>query len=169
MSESGSERRRRLINLGELIALGALIVSALGVWISWKGGDDHQPTRVIEQRTPVPLVLRAKRVDDGERLEISPVEDSHALEAATLKLPGGSAIEIGSDGELNADDVQSALKGHDNEAKDQTLSVPVKVSAKYVEAGKDRSANGAYTLRYVWKGGGLFGDRRIRLVGLSKG
>jgi hypothetical protein len=41
MSESESERRRRLrwITLGELIAIAALIVSALGVWISYKSGD----------------------------------------------------------------------------------------------------------------------------------
>ena len=31
MSESESERRRRLVTLGELIALAALIVSAVGV------------------------------------------------------------------------------------------------------------------------------------------
>ena len=169
MKETESERRRRLINLGELIALAALIVSALGVWISWKGSNDHQPTAVVEQRTSVPLVLRAKRTDDGQQLEISPVEESHALESVTLKLPGGSAIEVGSDGELNADDVQSALKARDKEPEDRTLSVPVKVAAKYVEAGKDRNASGTYTLRYMWKGGGLFGGRRIRLVGLSKG
>jgi hypothetical protein len=35
MSESESDRtRRRWITVGELIALAALVVSALGVWIS---------------------------------------------------------------------------------------------------------------------------------------
>ena len=37
MSESPSERRRRLINLGELIALAALIVSAVGVIVDRSG------------------------------------------------------------------------------------------------------------------------------------
>ena len=43
MSDSESARRRRWITLGELIALAALIVSALGVWISWKSsGQDRK-------------------------------------------------------------------------------------------------------------------------------
>ena len=168
MSESESERRRRLINVGELIALCALIVSAFGVWISWKNSDNNKPTRVVEQRTSVPLVLRGKREDDGSSLEISPVEASHALESLTITLPGASPIEVGSDGELQASDVQSALKGHDNDPKDRTLAVRARIDARYVEAGKDRKASGNYALRYMWKGGGLFGGRSLHLVGLSR-
>ena len=48
MSETESDRRRRRwINLGELIALAALLVSAAGVWISWKSGDHDNTTRVV--------------------------------------------------------------------------------------------------------------------------
>ena len=46
-----TRRRRRWITLGELIALAALIVSALGVWIAWKSSDQDKPTRVVEQRS----------------------------------------------------------------------------------------------------------------------
>ncbi len=165
MNES---ERRRWINLGELIALAALIVSALGVWIAWKSSNQDKPTRVVEQRTPVPLTLRAKREDDGERLAVSPVEDSQALESLTVTLPGASPIQVGSDGELAASDVQAALKGRDNEPKDRTLSVRARMDAHYVELGKDRTASGTYTLRYMWKGGGLFGGRSLHLVALSR-
>jgi len=168
MSETESERRRRLINLGELIALAALIVSAVGVWIAWKSSNQDKPTRVLEQRTPVPLTLRAKREDDGEKLAISPVDDSQALESLTVTLPGASPIQVGSDGELAASDVQAALKGRDNEPKDRTLSVRARMDAHYVELGKDRTASGTYTLRYMWKGGGLFGGRSLHLVALSR-
>jgi hypothetical protein len=160
--------RRRWITFGELIALAALIVSAVGVWIAWKSSDNDKPTRVVEQRQSIPLTLRGKREDDGTRLEISPVESSHALESLTVTLPGASPIEVGSDGELSASDVQSALKGHDNDPKDQTLSVRVRIDARYVEMGKERSGGGTYTLRYMWKGGGLFGGRSLHLVGLSR-
>jgi hypothetical protein len=160
--------RRRWITFGELIALAALIVSAVGVWIAWKSSDNDKPTRVVEQRQSIPLTLRGKREDDGTRLEISPVESSHALESLTVTLPGASPIEVGSDGELSANDVQSALKGHDNDPKDQTLSVRVGIDARYVEMGKERRGGGTYTLRYMWKGGGLFGGRSLHLVGLSR-
>ena len=169
MSETESERqRRRWITFGELIALAALIVSAIGVWISWKSSDHQGPTSVVEQRQPIPLTLRAKREGDGQALEISPVEPTHALESLTITLPGGAPIQVGSDGELQASDVQSALKGHDTDPKDRTLSLRVRIDAHYVEAGHDRRAAGSYTLRYMWKGGGLFGGRSLHLVGLSR-
>ena len=171
MSETESERqRRRWITVGELIALAALIVSALGVWISWKSSSQpDKPERVIEQRQPIPLTLRARRENDGERLEISPVESTHALQSLTITFPGASPISVGSDGELDASDVQSALKAHENEPKDRTLSVRARIETRYVEMGKDRHASGTYTLRYMWKGGGIFGGRNLHLVALSRG
>jgi hypothetical protein len=169
MSESESEwRRRRWITLGELIALAALIVSAIGVWISWKNSGDNKPAAVVEQHQPIPLTLRGRRESDGERLEISPVEPSHALESLTVTIPGASPIEVGSDGELDASDVENALKSHENEPKDRTLSIGVRIDARYVEAGKERRGGGAYVLRYMWKHGGLFGGRSLHLVGLSR-
>jgi len=170
MSETESERRRRRwINLGELIALAALIVSGFGVWISWKSSGDEKPTRIVEQRQSIPLTLRGRREDDGERLEISPVEPSHALESLTVTVPGASPIEVGSDGELQAREVEAALKNRENEPKDRTLSVRVRIDARYVEMGRDRHSSGTYTLRYMWKHGGLFGGRSLHLVGLSRG
>jgi hypothetical protein len=169
MSESESERSRRWINLGELIALGALIVSALGVWIAWKSSGDDKSATIVEQRQPIPLTLRAKAEDGGRKLEISPAEPSHVLESLKITLAGGSPIEVGSDGELDASEVQSALKGHDKDPKDRIIGIRVHIDARYVEAGKDRPGGGSYTLRYKWEGGGLFGGRSLRLVGLSKG
>ena len=168
MSDSESQRRRRWITLGELIALAALIVSAVGVWIAWKSSGQSETARVVEQRQPIPLTLRAKREDDGATLEISPVESSHALESMSVKIGSASPILVGSDGELQASDVQSALGNRDNEPKDRTLSTPIHVDARYVEMGKDRSSSGTYTLRYMWKGGGLFGGRSLHLVSLSR-
>jgi hypothetical protein len=168
MNETESQRRRRWITLGEMIALAALLVSAIGVWISWKSNGEKS-TRLVEQRQPIPLTLRAKREDDGRSLEISPVESSHALESLSVILPGASPIQVGSDGELAASDVESALKGHENEPKDHSFSVHARIDARYVEMGKDRRASSDYTLRYMWKGGGLFGGRSLHLIGLSHG
>lgn len=168
MSDSDSERRRRWITFGELIALAALIVSGLGVWISWKSSGEDKPTRIVEQRQSIPLTLRARREDDGGTLQISPVEPGHALESLKIAIPGALPIEVGSDGELSASDVESALKAHENEPKDKTLSLRVRIDARYVEAGKEKRSSGAYTLRYVWKGGGLFGGRSLRLIGLMR-
>lgn len=170
MNETESERRRRLINLGELIALAALIVSAIGVWVSWKNASDNgKRTEIVEQRPSIPLILRSRAEEDGQKLDISPVEPTHALESLTVSLPNAAAIQIGSDGELDSSDVEAALKGHDKEPKDKTLSIRAYVDAHYAEAGKDRRGRGPYILRYRWEGGGLFGGRSLRLVSLSRG
>ena len=160
--------RRKWINLGELIALAALMVSAVGVWIAWKGSQDDQPTRVVEQRSAVPLALRGSVGTEGRTLTILPADPSHALESLRITIKGASPIDVGSDGRLNASDVESALSGREKESKDATHSVPIRVDARYVEMGKDRRGGGAYVLRYKWEGGGLFGSRSLRLVSLSR-
>ena len=61
MNPTKSQRRRRWITIGEMIALLALIVSAVGVWISWKSNDREKPTRIVEQKQSIPLMLRARQ------------------------------------------------------------------------------------------------------------
>ena len=169
MSESPEARsRRRLINLGELIALAALIVSALGVWIAWKSSNPDKPTEVVEQRSAVPLALRATPDSDGRTLTIMPADPSHGLQSLKVTIKGASPIEVGSDGRLSANDVEAALQNREKEAKDVTHSVSVRIDARYVEAGTDRRGGGAYILRYKWEGGGLFGGRSLHLVGLAR-
>jgi len=158
--------RRRWINLGELVAIAALIVSAIGVWIAWKSSSEDKPTRVVEQRQPISLTLRGKPLDDGRRLEIAPVEASHALESLTVTIKGASPIEVGSDGDLEASSVEAVL---DDRKEDKGAhGVPVRIDARYVEMGKDRHGGGSYVLRYRWEGGGIFGGRSLRLTGLSR-
>lgn len=166
---SDDESRRRWINLGELIALAALIVSALGVWIAWKNSNQDRSARIIEQRSAIPLSLRATAERDGKALTILPADPSHGLESLTVTIRGASPIEIGSDGRLNASDIETALKQRQKDEKGVTYSVPVRIDAHYVEAGADRRGGGNYLLRYKWEGGGLFGSRSANLLSLSKG
>jgi hypothetical protein len=165
---SDEKTRRRWINIGELIALAALVVSALGVWIAWKSSSEDKPTRIVEQRSAVPLALRATADGDGRTLTIVPADPGHALESLTITIKGAPSIEVGGDGRLSASDVQSALSGREKESKDVTHSVPLRIDTRYVEAGVERRARGNYVLRYKWEGGGLFGGRSLRLLSLSK-
>jgi hypothetical protein len=168
MSESNPPPRRRWISLGELIALGALVISALGLWITWKATGDDKPTRLVEQRQAIPLTLRGKAEDDGRALEISPVEPSHALDSLRITIKGASPIELGGDGRLAASDLESVLKSRDPDEKG-AHRLPVRIDARYVEAGAERRGGGAYTIGYRWEGGGLFGGHSLRLTGLSRG
>ena len=169
MSETPEQRRRRLrwLTLGEVLAVVAVAISALGLWKTWDG-DQRPTTTVVEQRRPIALTLRGKAADDGRTLEISAVEQTHALQSLTIALPGKPAIDVGSDGQLAAGDVEAAL-GKTAEHARGTLRQPVRIKADYVEAGEMRHASGKYVLAYRWEGGGLFGGHSLRLTGLSRG
>jgi hypothetical protein len=157
--------RRRWISLGEVIAMAALIISALGLWITWNGSQKNEPTRIVEQKQSVPLVLRATVERDGRALAIEPVESSHALQSLALTFPGATPIEVGSDGRLEASAVQAAIQDADRKG---AKKVRVRIAARYVEAGTDRRSTGSYSLSYRWEGGGLFGGKSVRLTGLSR-
>jgi len=167
MSESPESKRSRLrwVTLGEAIAIAALILSGLGLWREWNKADD-KPVVVEKERATIPLALRGKVLDDGRSLEISPIEDSHALETLVIAAKG-TEIELGSDGDLSAGSVEDALGKADKDAKG-TQRLPVRITAKYVEAGADKSATGSYAISYKWEGSGLLGGKSLRLVGLSR-
>jgi hypothetical protein len=168
-TEAARKSRLRWVTLGEAIAIAALIVSAAGVWLSWKTTDtDKGPTTVVEKRQAVPLALRGKPSDDGRSLEISPVESEQALQSLNVVVAGSEAVDVGSDGELTASDLQNALG--DKAAKGKgTHRLRVRVDARYVEAGADKTATGNYVISYKWEGGGLLGGRSLRITGFSRG
>ena len=169
--QTEAQRRARLrwVTLGEAIAIAALIVSAAGVWISWKSGDENKgPTTVVEKRQAIPLALRGKPVEDGRTMEISPADSSHALQSLNIIVAGARAIDVGSDGELSASDLESALGDKAPDGKG-SQRVRVRVDAKYVDGGQDKTSTGDYVISYRWEGGGLLGGRSLRLTGFSRG
>ena len=167
-TEAKRKARLRWVTLGEAIALAALIISGIGVWLSWKGSSEEKgPTTIVERRQSIPLALRGRAQSDGRSLEIMPVEDSHALQSLTVAPQGVKPIELGSDGELSARDLQNALGESAPDGKG-THRARVRIAVRYVEAGADKSATGSYVITYRWEGGGLFGGRSLRLVSLSR-
>ena len=159
--------RRRWINLGEFVAVAGLVISALALWNSWSDekSDDRTSVVAIEKARAIPLALRGKVLDEGKAIVVTPVEGAHALDSATLTREGQS-VEIGSDGMLGARAVE-ALVG---KAKDEKAgAISVKVDARYIEAGRDKSGRGTYRIRYRWEGGCVFGGKELRLVGWSRG
>ena len=162
-TEGRKRSRLRWLTLGEAIAIAALILSGLGLWHEWNKREEAKV--VIEKPVSIPLALRGRVTDDGRRLEIQPVEDGHALQSLTITAVG-LKIELGSDGELSAGDLEGALGKPDGGEDRQRLRV--RIAARYVEAGADKTASGFYVLTYQWDGGGLLGGKSLRLVGLSR-
>jgi hypothetical protein len=166
ISETEAKKRSRLrwVTLGESIAIAALIISGLGLWREFTKPDE-KPV-VVEKTSSIPLTLRGRAQDEGRSLEITPVENSHALQSLAITT-GASKIELGSDGTLDAKTVENAL-GKSVEKDEAMHRLRVRIEAKYVEGGADKSATGSYMLAYRWEGGGFLGGRSLRLTGLSR-
>ena len=162
-SEARKRSRLRWVTLGEAIAIAALILSGLGLWHQWNKREEAKI--IVEKPAAIPLALRGRAIDDGRSLEIAPIEDSHALQSLTITAVG-LKIELGSDGELSASDLEEAIGKPPGGEERQSLRV--RIAARYVEAGADKTASGSYVLTYRWEGGGLLGGKSLRLVGLSR-
>ncbi|HEV2043875.1 MAG TPA: hypothetical protein VGR05_04265 [Sphingomicrobium sp.] len=163
-------RRRRRIALGEAIGLTALVISALGLWNSWRNGEDKPAAVVIDRAPkPVPLVLRGVIADDGKVIRLAPLEDSHALDTLTLTAaaPGKGTASFGSEPMLSAELVETWLPA--DSKREGTGGLTVNAVIKYVEAGENRTATERYRVAYQWKDGGLFGGKTVRLTGFSRG
>ena len=162
-SESKKRSRLRWVTLGEAIAIAALILSGLGLWHEWNKREESKV--IVEKPTSIPLALGGRVTNEGRNLEISPIEDSHALQSLTIAA-AGKKVETGSGGRLDSNDVESLVGDGDDTKGRQRL--PVRITARYVEAGADKTATGSYVITYRWEGGGLFGGRHIRLEDFSR-
>lgn len=170
MTETPEQRRRRLrwLTLGEIIAVIAVAISALGLWKTWH--DAPGKPVVVEKQTSVPLTLRGVARKDGRSLLVEPVEAGHSLDSASLAF-GSTKLELAGNAQLDAGDFERAIEKSDA-AKDERPGdglhrLALRVDARYVEAGQARHSVASYALVYRWEEGGLFGGRSLRLVGLS--
>ena len=170
MSETPEQRRRRLrwLTLGEIIAVIAVAISALGLWKTWQ--DEPEKPVLVEKQATVPLTLRGIARKDGRSLLVEPVEAGHSLDSASLAF-GSTKLELAGNAQLDARDFERAIEKSDSAKNEKPGAglhrLPLKIDARYVEAGQTRRSVANYALVYRWEEGGLFGGRSLRLVGLS--
>ena len=118
-------RRRRRIALGEAIGIAALVISALGLWNSWRNGDDKPAVVVDRAPKPIPLVLRGTVADDGKAIRLAPLEAGHALDSLTLtaRAPAKGTATFGSEPMLSAAMVET-LAARRRQARGQRQRSP---------------------------------------------
>jgi hypothetical protein len=159
--------RRRWIGFGETIGLAAVIISALGLWNSWRSDDREKPSPQAETKAAIPIAFRGRVEADGKAMIISPVEPGHSLESLTVKVTGKPEFSMGSDGRLTASDAQNLVGDPGKDPEPGSLST--RIEARYIEAGTLKRGGGRYRISYRWEDGGLFGRDKLRLTGLSLG
>lgn len=162
-------RRRRRIALGEAIGIAALLISALGLWNSWRQGDDKPAVVIDRAPKPIPIVLRGAIADDGKVINLAPIESSHALDQVVItpRPPAKGTATFGGDPMLSAAMIETWLPADGKREGSGTVVVDTMV--RYVEAGETRTANQRYRIDYMWKDGGVFSGKSVRLTAFSRG
>ena len=158
--------RRRWINLGEFVAVAGLVISGLALWNSWQRGNEKPAAPVaVERERRIPLALRGTIDDDGKQVTLAAIEPGHSVDSLTITAtgPATGTTSVGSGGTLSARDVETWFPKDAKREADGSLRLSV--TANYIEAGEDRTANQRYLLSYRWVDGGLFGGKSLRLTG----
>lgn len=177
--------RRRLISLGELVAVLAVLISALGLFNSWSERRQKDQERITSEQKAAAaerrataaagLLLRARPDKSGSRLDLSPAREEQVVQMQTLTFPaklGISPVETSGDARIEASWFTGNLKKARRAAKrpDETTGderLPVLIETVYVDGGETRRDRTLYDIGYAVREGGLFGGSQVELRGVS--
>ena len=168
MSDPSAPKPKRNVPVGEMVAVGGLVISALALWNSWRADDPASKSAAAAPAT-VPLALRGTIEDDGKAIRLAPVEPGHALETLTVTAPAPAdgTASYGSEPILAAATLEDWLP--ETVERKGTGALTLNVDARYIERGEIRTARQRYRVSYRWADGGLLGGRSLRLTGFRRG
>jgi len=184
MSETPRERaeaarvRRRWINLGELVAVLALVISALTLWNSYRerttNEAEHAQESAQSAKKATVLILKATADKDARTLTLAPHADEQAIQSQTIYFPaklGVSPTETSSDARIEKSWFESALvsarKAAGVEATPGDARVPVLIETHYLTDGDAHVDRALYEVGYVTTHS-LIGGTDVHLRGLSR-
>jgi hypothetical protein len=169
--------RRRWISLGEMLAVLAVGISAMTLYLNWSDKQDERADKASEGRQAsaraAKLVLNAKP-DGDDRLVLMPAAPDQIVQSQTLIFPAALGIApVSTTGEprIEADWFDDALKKArakaklpDNSVGDEKL--PVVITTRFVVNGEAREDSAIYDIGYGIAGRWLSGHD-VTLRGLS--
>ncbi|HMI20723.1 MAG TPA: hypothetical protein VK533_14395 [Sphingomonas sp.] len=184
MAETPQERaeaarvRRRWINLGELVAVLALVISALTLWNSYRerttNEAEHAQESAQSAKKATILILKATADKDGRTLALAPHADEQAIQSQTIYFPaklGVSPAETSSDARIEKSWFESALVSARKAAGVETAPgdarVPVLIETHYLTDGDAHIDRALYEIGYVTSHS-LIGGTDVHLRGLSR-
>ena len=170
--------RRRWINLGELVAVLALVISALTLWNSYRerttNEAEHAQESAQSAKKATILILKATADKDGRTLALAPHADEQAIQSQTIYFPaklGVSPAETSSDARIEKSWFESALvsarKAAGVEATPGDSRVPVLIETHYLTDGDAHVDRALYEVGYVTSHS-LIGGTDVHLRGLSR-
>ena len=179
MNETPTERARRKsrlrwITLGEAVAVSAVIISGLGLWMNYQDRQDARADKQAHSATHAPFYLKAEANAQGSTLTLVPVTADDVIQGQTVRFPpalGLAPVTTTSDARIEAGWFASALKA-DRKTRalpDETHGderMPVMIETDYLGGGDPLKARAYYDVGYALEGHFL-GGSSVRLRGLS--
>jgi len=184
MAETPQERaeaarvRRRLLNLGEVVAILAVLISALTLWNSYRERTnvekEHASEAAQSARKAATLILKAAPDKDGATLALTPRADEQAIQSQTVRFPGKMGVspaETSSDARIERSWFDNALvrarKAAGVEDTPGDARLPVMIETRYLADGDPHVDRAIYEVGYNTSHS-LLGGTEVHLKGLSR-
>lgn len=174
--------RRRWITLGEVLAVLAVSISALTLYLNWADKKDERADKAAERAAEsrkassraAALVLNADSVKD-DQIALKPNDPDQVIQSQTILFPralGIAPVDTTGDPRIEAGWFDSALKKARAKAKLPDDSVgderlPVVITTRFVVSGDAHENVALYDIGYGIKGGWIAGHS-LSLRGLSR-
>lgn len=170
--------RRRWISLGEGVAVLAVLISALTLYLNWADRREERTEKAAESRKAsaraASLVLRATSVKD-DRIAIAPGDPAQIIQSQTILFPtplGLAPVDTSGDARIEADWFDGALKKARDRAKlpDESVGddkLPVAITTRFTAGGEMHESVALYDIGYGIAGGWIAGHS-LSLRGLSR-
>lgn len=173
-----AEIRRRWLTLGEILAVVAVVISALTLWLNWAERSDTTAQKTAESsqaaKQAATLTLSAQWTAKGDRLALKPASSDQQVQGQTISFPaalGLDPVETTGEPRIEAGWFESALKKMrsraglpDDSRGDERL--PVIVTTTFLADGSQHEDVALYDIGYTIKGK-LFSGHALDLRGLS--
>ncbi len=169
--------RRRWITLGEILAVLAVLISALTLWLNWSERSEDAATKAAESRkatTRAASLLLKATADGADRLTLKPVSADQTVQSQTLRFPEAldvDPVETTGDARIEARWFDDGLKKArekaglpDDSRGDERL--PVLLETRFLVDGESHEDRALYEIGYSIAGRMLSGHR-VTLRGLS--
>lgn len=169
MNETIEERtrRRRWLNLAEMVALASVVIAALGLYLTWSERRDAAADKAATTVAGARLDLSATPADAGRILRLS--DAKHELTDLKLQYPAALGVPVQRppgepvvEAKAIADEL---LHQTDGGPDDRSGRVPVLITASYLDGDVSRTASGVYDVSWETHGRRLRG-RALELTGL---
>jgi len=184
MSETPQERaeaarvRRRWINLGELVAILAVVISGLTLWNSYRERTNAEAEHAQESqqtaKKATTLILKATPDKEGKTLALAPRADEQAIQSQTIYFPsklGLPPAETSSDARIEKGWFENALvsarKAAGVEQAPGDARMPVVIETHYLTGSDAHVDRAVYEVGYVTSHS-LIGGTDVHLRGLSR-